>query len=338
MKAAVYKGNQRFEIEEIPTPTAGPDQVVVKVHFCAVCGTDVHAFLYDVAPPGTVLGHEFAGDVVEVGSAVTEWKVGDRVIGGGGDPPAGQEPLTRTHPRYNYRMMGFPEGSIRGYAEFVLMEEWQPILIPDGITDEEAAMCEPTAVAIHAIRNSDLKLGDSVGILGAGPIGLLTLQAAKAAGASAVYVSEPAPERGRVALELGADAVINPLEQDLQAEIDALTEGRGPNIVFDCAGFPSTLDQAFNIVRHTGQVILVAVPWEVLPLRPVDWMAREISFKASWGSLPGDWHRAIGLMASGKLTVKPLIGDVESIPLEGMQEAFEGLTKPSNQLQVVVRP
>ena len=338
MKAAVYKGNQRFEIEEIPTPTAGPYQVVVKVHFCAVCGTDVHAFLYDVAPPGTVLGHEFAGDVVEVGSAVTKWKVGDRVIGGGGDPPAGQEPLTRTHPRYNYRMMGFPEGSIRGYAEFVMMEEWQPILIPDGITDEEAAMCEPTAVAIHAVRNSDLKLGDSVGILGAGPIGLLTLQAANAAGASAVYVSEPAPERGRVALELGADAVINPLEQDLQTEIDALTEGRGPNIVFDCAGFPSTLDQAFNIVRHTGQVVLVAVPWEELPLRPVDWMAREISFKASWGSLPGDWHRAIRLMVSGKLNVKPLIGDVESIPLEGMQEAFEGLTKPSNQLQVVVRP
>jgi (R,R)-butanediol dehydrogenase/meso-butanediol dehydrogenase/diacetyl reductase len=338
MKAAVYKGDQHFEIEEIPTPTAGPAQVVVKVHFCAVCGTDVHAFLYDVAPPGTVLGHEFAGDVVEVGSDVTKWKVGDRVIGGGGDPPPGQEAPTRTHPRYNYRTMGFPEGSIRGYAEFVLMEEWQPILIPDGITDEEAAMCEPTAVAIHAIRNSDLKLGDSVGILGAGPIGLLTLQAARAAGASAVYVTEPAPERARVALELGADAVINPLEQDLQTEIDALTDGRGPNIVFDCAGFPSTLDQAFNIVRRAGQVVLVAVPWEELPLRPVDWMAREISFKASWGSLPGDWHRAIRLMASGKLTVKPMIGDVESIPLEGMQEAFEGLIKPSNQLQIVVRP
>ena len=337
MKAAVYKGKQRFEIEEIPTPSPGPDQVLVKVHFCAICGTDVHAFLYDIAPPGTVLGHEFAGDVVEVGPSVTEWKVGDRVIGGGGDPPPGHEPLTRTHPRYNYRTMGFPEGSIRGYAEYVLMEEWQPILIPDGISDEEAAMCEPTAVAVHAVRNSDLKLGDTVGILGAGPIGLLTLQAAKAAGASAVYVSEPAPERARVASELGADAVINPLEQDLVAEIDALTGGIGPDIVFDCAGFPSTLDQAFNVVRRAGQVVLVAVPWEELPLRPVDWMARETSFKASWGSLPADWHRALGLMASGKLTVKPLISEVGYIPLEGMQEAFEGLTKPSTQLQVVVR-
>ncbi|MBT4516030.1 MAG: hypothetical protein HOC77_13175, partial [Chloroflexi bacterium] len=88
----------------------------------------------------------------------------------------------------------------------------------------------------------------------------------------------------------------------------------------------------------TGQVVLVAVPWEELPLKPVDWMAREISFKASWGSLPGDWHRAMDLMSSGRLTVKPLIGDVEAIPLEGMQEAFEGLTKPSNELQLVVRP
>ncbi len=338
MKAAVYKGKQRFEIEEIPTPSPGPNQVLVKVHFCAICGTDVHAFLYDIAPPGTVLGHEFAGDVVEVGPSVTAWKVGDRVIGGGGDPPPGEEPLTRTHPRYNYRTMGFPEGSIRGYAEYVLMEEWAPILIPDGISDEEAAMCEPTAVAVHAVRNSDLKLGDTVGILGAGPIGLLTLQAAKAAGASAVYVSEPAPERARVAAELGADAVINPLQQDLGVEIDALTGGIGPDIVFDCAGFPSTLDQAFNIVRSRGQVVLVAVPWEELPLRPVDWMARETSFKASWGSLPGDWHRALKLMSSGKLTVKPLISEVGYIPLEGMQEAFEGLTKPSSQLQLVVRP
>ena len=167
---------------------------------------------------------------------------------------------------------------------------------------------------------------------------LCTRPAAKAAGASAVYVSEPAPERGRVASELGADAVINPLEQDLIAEIDALTGGIGPDIVFDCAGFPSTLDQAFNVVRRTGQVVLVAVPWEELPLRPVDWMAREISFKSSWGSLPADWHRALGLMSSGKLTVKPLISEVGYIPLEGMQEAFEGLTKPSNQLQLVVRP
>ncbi|MDA1258976.1 MAG: zinc-binding dehydrogenase [Chloroflexi bacterium] len=338
MKAAVYKGKQRFEVEEIPTPSPGPNQLLVKVHFCAICGTDVHAFLYDIAPPGTVLGHEFAGTVVEVGSLVTAWKVGDRVIGGGGDPPPGQEPGTRTHPRYNYRTMGFPEGSIRGYAEFVLMEEWQPIAIPDGISDEEAAMCEPTAVAVHAVRNSDLKLGDTVGILGAGPIGLLTLQAAKAAGASAVYVSEPAPERSRAATELGADAVINPLEEDLSVEIDALTGGVGPDIVFDCAGFPSTLDLAFNIVRRSGQVVLVAVPWEELPLRPVDWMARETSFKASWGSLPGDWHRAMGLMASGKLTVKPLISEVGYIPLEGMQEAFEGLVKPSTQLQLVVRP
>jgi len=338
MKAAVYQGNQRFEIKEIPTPSAGPNQVLVKVHFCAICGTDVHAFLYDVAPAGTVLGHEFAGNIVEVGSNVSRWQVGDRVIGGGGNPPPGYESPTRTHPRFNYRTMGFPEGSIRGYAEFVLMEDWQPVLIPDGISDEEAAMCEPTAVAVHAVRNSNLKLGDSVGILGAGPIGLLTLQCAKAAGASAVYVSEPAPERARVALELGADAVINPLEQDLQTEIDALTDGLGPNILFDCAGFPSTLDAAFNVVRRSGQVVLVAVPWEELPLKPVDWMAREINFKASWGSVPEDWHRAMRLMSSGNLTVKPLIGHMEAIPLEGIQEAFEGLANPTTELQMVVRP
>ena len=338
MKAAVYKGNQRFEIEEIPTPTPGPNEVVLRVKYCAICGTDVHCFLYDVAPPGTVMGHEYCGTVTQVGSDVSTWKVGDRVVGGGGAPPPGREPLIRSDPRFNYREMGFAGGRVRAYAEYILLEEWEILPIPDGVTDEMASLCEPCAIAVHAVRLSELKLGDSVAVLGAGPIGLFCLQVAKAAGASAVIVSEPAPARADAARTLGADAVIDPTRQDVEADVVALTDGLGPQVVFDCAGIKSTLDQAFNLVRRGGQVVLVAVPWEPMPVEPADWMAREVRFQTSFGSRPDDWRVSLELLESGKVTVSPMLSEEGFIPLEGIQQAFEELVKPTTQVQMVVRP
>lgn len=338
MKAAVYKGKHRFEITDIERPEPGPLQLLVKVHSCGVCGTDVHAVMFEIAPPGSVLGHEFSGTVVKIGPQVSRWKMGDRVVGGGGEPPAGSQPASRSHPRYNYRTMGFTGGRTRAYAEYVLMDEWEPIALPDDVQHEWASLTEPCAVAVHAVRNSGLKLGDSVGILGAGPIGLLCLQAAKAAGAGGVFVSEPAPARSKAASLLGADAVLDPTKEDVTARMVDLTDGQGPDVMFDCAGIKSTLDQALNTVRRAGQVVLVAVPWEPLPLLPADWMAREIRFHSSWGSSPGDWKISLELMRSGKVSMEPLLSESSFIPLEGIEKAFAALMKPSNQLQMVVRP
>jgi (R,R)-butanediol dehydrogenase/meso-butanediol dehydrogenase/diacetyl reductase len=218
------------------------------------------------------------------------------------------------------------------------MEEWEPITLPDGVPDEWASLTEPCAVAVHAVRGSGMKLGDSVGILGAGPIGLLCIQAAKAAGAGKVFVSEPAPARAKAAAALGADAVIDPSKEDATARMVDLTGGHGPDVIFDCAGIKSTLDQALNTVRRGGQVVLVAVPWEPLPLLPVDWMAREIKFQSSWGSSPADWHISLQLMKSGGVTMKPLLSESSFIPLDGVEKAFAALMKPSTQLQMVVKP
>jgi threonine dehydrogenase-like Zn-dependent dehydrogenase len=338
MKAAVYTGKHRFEVAELPTPDPGPSQLLVKVHSCGICGTDVHAVMYEIAPPGSVLGHEFSGTVVKTGTNVTRWEAGDRVVGGGGEPPATDSSTARGHPRFNYRTMGFQGGRTRAYAEYVLMEDWEPIPLPAGVPDDAASLTEPCAVAVHAVRNSGLKIGDSVGILGAGPIGLFCTQVARAAGASKVLVSEPAPARAKAAAALGADAVLNPMIEDVTQRMVDMTGGMGPNVVFDCAGIMSTLDQALNTVRRAGQVVLVAVPWEPLPLLPVDWMAREIRFHSSWGSLPGDWKIALDLMASGKVSVKHLLSETSYVPLEGVQKAFQELMKPSSQLQMVVRP
>ncbi len=337
MKAAVYRSKQRFEVTDIPAPEAGPGQVVIKINSSAICGTDVHAFMYDMPQPGAVLGHEFAGVIAAVGDGVTRWKVGDRVVGGGGDFPLGKEPPTRAHPRYNYRTMGFADTRTRGYAEYTVLEEWAPSPIPDAVPDDAASLTEPCAVAVHAVRRSALRLGGTVGVIGAGPIGLLVIQAARAAGASKVIVAEPAPGRAEAARALGAAAVIDPFEQNTVERMVELTGGLGPDVVFDCAGIKTTLHQAFEGVRRAGEVVLVAVPWEEMPLRPVEWMTREIDFRASWGSDPEDWRISLDLMAEGKISASAMMSDTSFISLDEIQETFEGLMKPTTQLQTVIR-
>lgn len=337
MKAAVYKGKQRLAVEEIPTPEPGPGQVLVQVRFCAICGTDVHGWLYDKVPPGVVMGHEYSGAVVGLGESVSRWRVGDRVMGGGGTPPPGKGPAFAIEPRFDYHATGFAGRPLRAYAEYVVMEEWEPLAVPDGVSDEVAAMAEPCAVTVRAVRRSALKLGDSAAVLGAGPIGLLCIQAARAAGASAVFVSEPVAARAEAALSVGADAVIDPTKEDVADKMVSLTGGLGPDVAFDCAGIRRTLDQAFTMVRRDGQVVLVALPWESIPVLPVDWQGREVNLETTFGARSEDWRIALDLLASGKVTLEPLLSDAGFIPLDDIQEAFEALVKPTTQVQMVVK-
>jgi (R,R)-butanediol dehydrogenase/meso-butanediol dehydrogenase/diacetyl reductase len=342
MKAAVYQGKGRFDVREIETPQPLAGQVLVRITRSAICGTDVHAFIYDLAPSGSVLGHEFAGEIAQLGPDVEGWSVGQRVVAGGGDPPPGRELPIRADPRYNYRTMGWgvsQSGGTRtgGFAEYTLVDAWRLMEIPEGVRDEVAALTEPCAVAVRAVRRSAVKLGASIAVIGAGPIGLLCLQAAQAAGATQVLVSEPAPGRMRLAAELGAAAVVNPLEEDVTSRFVELSGGGGADVIFDCAGLGDTLDQAFDSARRSGQVVLVAVPWEPLPLRPADWMGREVDFRVSFASDPEDWRIALDLLASGKISGDALMSDTSTIGLDDVQDAFEGLVKPSSQLQVVIR-
>ena len=337
MKAAVYKGKQQLEVEEIPTPEPGPGQVLVKVSHCAICGTDVHAWLYDKAPPGTVMGHEYCGSIVKLGPDVSGWTIGERVAGGGGTPPPGRGPSFAIEPRFNFHATGFHGKPLRAYAEYVVMEEWEPTRVPDGVSDEAAALCEPLGVAVRAVRHSQLKLGDSVAVLGAGPIGMFTTQAAIAAGAGKVLVSEPAPGRRDAVKKLGADVVIDPTKEDVEEVMVAATDGLGPHVVFDCAGWGPTLDQAMNIARRDGQVVLVALAWEPITVLPVDWLAREVNLQGTFGAQTEDWKVAFELLRSGKATVEPLLSETGFIPLDDIQQAFESLVKPTTQLQMVVK-
>lgn len=337
MKAAVYRGAQRFDVTEIDTPVPRAGQMLVQVKQSAICGTDVHAFMYDLAPQGAVLGHEIAGVIAALGPDVEGWSVGQRVVAGGGDPPEGQQSGLRSQPRYNYRTMGFAGTATGGYAEYQLLPQWRPAPIPDAVPDEVAVLTEPCSVAVHAVRRSAVRLGDTVAVIGAGPIGLLVMQMARVAGAARVLVSEPAPARAEAARRLGAEAVVDPREEDVVERLVELSDGVGPDVIFDCAGIGDTLNQGLEAAGRDGQVVLVAVPWEPLPLEPADWMAREVDLRVSFASEPRDWRTALDLLASGRISAQALLSETSFIELEDIQHTFEGLMQPSSQLQVVIR-
>ncbi len=336
MKAAVYQGDQRIVVEDFPIPDPGPNEILVRIQYSAICGTDVHAFLYDIAPPGSVLGHEFSGVVEKIGSSVKTWSQGDRVIGGGGTPPPGLEAPLRRQDQYNYRTEGFTSTRKRGYSEFTVLNDWEPLKIPENVTDLQACLTEPCAVVVRAVRLSNLRLGDTAVVIGAGPIGLLCMQAVKAAGARKVIVVEPVEARRNVALHLGADAVIDPTIEDVNEAAILLTDGSGPHVVFECAAAKSTLETAFRIVRKKGNVMLVALAWDEVPLVPVDWAGKELSFNTTFGSEHYDWITALSLIESGKVSLDPLMSDADIIGLEDIQKAFEGLCEPSTQVQVII--
>ncbi|MDA1298429.1 MAG: zinc-binding dehydrogenase [Chloroflexi bacterium] len=337
MKAAVMRGERRIEIEDVPTPEPGPDQVLIKIKYSGLCGSDVHRFQYGMAEPGSIMGHEFCGEVAVVGANVTAWKEGDRVIGGGGTPLDGVTRPT-SGPRYSARTVGFKTPGWGGFAEYAVMDAWRPLRIPDKVSWETAVLAEPCAIAVHAVRRSRFRVGDRAVVLGAGPIGLLVQQVLQAGGARAVYVSEPAPARAEAARSLGATEVLDPLSRDVVARVLELTDGLGAPVAFDCAAAKPTLQQGLEMVCRGGEVTVVSMAWEDVPLLTVEWIGREVEMKASYGSTPEDWQIVLGLMEQGKINSGPMVGQDSFIGFGDMQSTLSRLITPSDQIQSVLVP
>ena len=338
MKAAVIRGTQNIEIEDIPTPVPRPNQVLVRIKFSALCGSDVHRFQYGMANDGSVLGHEYIGEVVQVGKDVKRFKEGDRVVGGGGTPPGDIVLPTYPNDRYSARTVGIETTRIGGFAEYVAMDEWRPLLIPNGVSDELAVLAEPASIAVHAVRTSNFKIGDTAVVLGAGPIGLLTMQVLKAAGASSVIVSEPAPARAESARILGADVVLNPVAEDVVERVLELSGGPGVPVAFDAAAAKPTFQQGMEMVWRGGQLLVVSMAWEDVDLRTVDWIGREVEMKAAYGSQPIDWQTGLNLMSRGQLSSESMITPESFISWDDMQSSMERLIKPEEHVQMVLVP
>jgi len=340
MRAAVYTGPQQFEIEHLPVPGPEGGEILVRIEYASICGTDVHGFMHDVVPHGSTLGHEYSGSVAALGPGVTRWAVGDAIVGGGGERPPGIPRFVDADPRLNFRKAGWQmqPPSSRAYAEYVVMKEWQPLMLPENVSLLSASMTEPLCKGVRSIHKARFRIGDSVAVIGAGPIGLLCIQVAQAAGASQVIAIEPAPARADAAKRSGADLVLDPREVDLEEALVELIDGKGPNVIIETAGARDTLSDAMSAVRKRGSVVLVALSWDPVPVMPVDWIAREIRMVTTISDEPSDWRTGLDLMARGLVNTGPLLAPGAVVPLEDIQGAFESLTTPSDQIKMIVRP
>jgi threonine dehydrogenase-like Zn-dependent dehydrogenase len=337
MRAAVLTDGGRFEVRELPDPEPTGNQVLVRVNHCGICGSDLHAVRAGGLAPGAVLGHEIAGEVVALGPHVRGLEVGDRVTTLSAVPCDECEQceagLFRTC-RKGWQVFGYT-GLPGGYAELLLTHSSVVEKTPDGLSDIAAAWNEPAIVGLHAVRASRLRLGDASVVIGAGPIGLLTLQAIRLANPGPVFVVEPSAGRSAMARSLGATEVLNPFVDDVPAFLAARTEV-GPDVVFECAGARGTLQAAIEYVRPGGQVMVPGVNMEDDEVSPLAMVGKECEIAGSLGGADL-FGTALRYLAAGNIRVEPMVSRV--VGLEDVDEVFQTLGLPgSDDVKVLVAP
>jgi len=334
MKAAVFKKEGLLAVEEVPVPPVGKKDVLIRVKYCAICGSDLHRYAFGMLKPGAIMGHEYVGSVVEIGQEVKGFAVGDRVTRWGGRIVPGRD-SPNFPPRFSARERGFLEKRSGAYAEYMSVKSENLFKVPEEVPDLDASLLEPLVVVVHAMRISKLRLGDQAVVLGAGPIGLFAVQCAGLAGALAVYVSEIDPARREIALKLGAKEAFDPRAVNLVGEIVKRTE-IGADVAFECAGAKPTLQQALELVRRGGRVMVVSLAWEECDCLPVEWVGREVEMKACYSHLNSDWAIGLSLLQQKKVQASPMISKV--VPLEEAQEAFQELLRPGSEvIQTIVQ-
>jgi len=334
LKAAVFRGVRRIDIADVPKPKPDANEALVKVKYCGICGSDVGSYKTGTYEEGLIIGHEFSGEIVELGQEVAGWKLGDRVIANGVRPCGRCYFCRHNRPSLcdNLQMCGVSFDG--GFAEFVKVPSDILYKIPESVSDEEATLVDPLSNCIHAVRYSALQLGDSVLIVGAGPIGLLVLQCVRHAGAGAVYVSEVSDKRRSMAQKLGATASYDPSKENLYVKMDEVTGGRGPDVLFECAGTPHTLREAVTLVRKGGQVFVISICEEPVEADFMTPVLNELDIRGSYCGYE-EYPVAIDFIAKKRVDVKSLISDV--IPLDQLVEkGFEVLAKPRTEAVKII--
>ncbi|MDR1856937.1 MAG: 2,3-butanediol dehydrogenase [Desulfovibrio sp.] len=351
MQAAVWYGKKDIRIETVPVPPPPkPGWVQIKVDWCGICGSDLHEYLagpifIPMEPhPLTgchgkvILGHEFSGVVVATGDGVNNVKVGDKVA-----PDACQhcgECQPCREGRYNVcEKLAFTGLMTDGaFARLVNVPSELCVIVPPGVSQEDAAVMEPLATGFKAVRMAGSILGLNIVILGAGTIGLGTLMAAKAAGAGQLIVVEQAAARIEKAKAAGADVIINSKEQDPIAVVKELTGGHGADVSFECIGNKLTGPLAVDVIRNTGTAIIVGIFEEPSPF---NFFSLSGTDKRVYGSLAytvEDFKGLAALMAKGAISAAPLItGKIELKDL--VEKGFLELINNKDQnIKILVRP
>ncbi|KAH6710828.1 hypothetical protein BKA61DRAFT_612491 [Leptodontidium sp. MPI-SDFR-AT-0119] len=350
MRAMRFHGQKDIRLDQILIPNCGKGQVKVKPAFVGICGTDLHEYLGGAslipsAHPHPItgekvpltLGHEFSGTVVEVGEGVTTHEVGDRVCVQPiiFDGTCGACVDGYINCCYSNGFIGL-SGCGGGLSDFMVCPATSAIHLPSSIPMEIGALIEPLSVAWHAVKVSPFKPGDSVLVVGGGPIGLAVIQALRAKGAGKIIVSEVSPRRKQFSTEFGADHVLDPTKVDVVTEVRKLCDGQGVHVGFDAAGVQSGMTAAINALRAHGTLVNIAVWEKPVPIFPNDLVFKEKHYMGVATFVAGDFAEVLDAIVSG--AIKPSKMITKKVKLEDtLTEGFQTLINDKdNHVKVLV--
>lgn len=331
MKALLLTAPSKLELVDFPDPVPAPDEVVIHIRACGICGSDIHGWDGSTGRrrPPLIMGHEAAGEIVATGPQVTAWKAGDRVtfdstISCGRCPfcASGQINLCA-----NRRVVGVAPAEYRqhgAFAERLALPDRILYRLPEHLPFEQAAMVEPVSIAVHAVQRTQIAAGSTAVVVGSGMIGLLVIQALRWAGAAQVVAVDLADNRLELARRLGATHTINSGRADAAAEVARITGGLGADTAFEVVGFTPTLNLALAVLKRGGACVLVgnlSPQTQDFPLQTV--VTREITLTGSCASA-GEYPLCLDLIARGVIDVRPMIETVA--PLADGAGWFERLS------------
>ena len=339
MRAAVFdRAGSPMMCVSVPDPTPRPGDLVLKVAYSGVCGTDLHLTqpgIPSMLPPGMILGHEFSGEVVAAHGA-PDWKPGDRVTVMPYRACAScgalcKDGLDIICPSVTYLGIAAPGGN----AEYVAVNAAQALRLPQTVDLKAGALVEPLAVGLHAVRAAGPLLGTNVLVIGGGPVGLAVAVFARLSGAARVVVSEPhAVRRSRAEAFAGAD-VLDPSAADIAEAFPDLT-GAKPDIVFECVGIPGMIEEAVRQARLFGRVVVVGACMEQDRLHPMVALAKEITMNFTLGHTRADFRFVIDCLARGAIGADHMVTGVAEF--DGFAAAFDGLRTARDACKVLLKP
>lgn len=338
MHVATYYNNKDIRLEEQPKPEPGPGELLIKIHACGICGSDVLEW-YRIKKAPLVLGHEIAGEVAEVGKGVTAFKPGDRVFATHHVPCGECELCANGHQTAcdTLRTTKFYPG---GFSEYVRIPEINvqkgTFKLPDGLTYDDGTFIEPLGCVIRGQRIAGMKPGQTVLILGSGISGILHIKLAKAMGASKIFATDINDFRLKFAENCGAIPI--KADQDVAATIRKQNGEKLADLVILCTGAPSAVEQAFNSVGKGGTILFFALtdPGVTVPLPLQDLYSKLVSMTSSYAAVEEDLKEAIELLAAKKVQVADMI--THHLPLEKTQEGFRLVSAAQDSLKVIIEP
>ena len=337
MKAAVYKGDRRIEVEDYPTPEVGPTDVLLEVSHCGVCGSDIHFVLEGWSAPNKVHGHEFSGTVVAIGDKVSRWKLGDSVVGGPSVRCGECEYCVAGRPNLCAGRDAVGEGGDwqGAFAEYMKVAEGELLRLPVGLSLRDASLTEPLAVALHGITRAGIAHGERVLITGGGPIGALSVAVLIHRGITDVVVSEPAAVRRDLCERLGATVI----------EPDALRTPPSPSSIVDepfdvaleCSGHARAMEQCLGQLARTGRLVLVGAGIKAPRFDPNRILLNELVITGAFCYDADGFERALELLAEPGFPNEILI-EPEDVGLHELLGAIEQLGAGEIPAKVVVAP